>query len=293
MYEAKRRGRNRHAVFATEMQVAAHRRFDLEADLRRALDIGGLFLEYQPVVALPSATIVGVEALVRWRHPERGLIGPGEFIPVAEDCRLIHPLGRWVMNTACGQAQQLAARRPGPLWLSVNVSTRELEDDSFVAEVEAALCDSGLDPSLLVLEITESLFIRDIATSIGRLSQLKALGIRLALDDFGTGYSSLSYLRDLPLDILKIDRSFVEVVTHGPEKSAVARAVVRLARTFGLASVAEGVEEAEQVDALSAMGCDMAQGYWFARPLDPPALEELLATAGARVAASDPASHPG
>jgi diguanylate cyclase (GGDEF)-like protein/PAS domain S-box-containing protein len=279
MYEAKRRGGNRHAVFATEMQVAARRRFDLEADLRRALDAGGLYLEYQPVVALPSATIVGVEALVRWLHPERGLIGPDEFIPVAEDSRLIRPLARWVLNTACSQARQLAAGPSGPLWLSVNVSTRELEDEGFVAEVEAALCDSKLHPSLLVLEITESLFIRDIATSIGRLSQLKALGVRLAIDDFGTGYSSLSYLRDLPLDILKIDRSFVDVVAFGPEKSAVARAVVKLARTFGLAAVAEGVERPEQADALSAMGCDMAQGYWFARPLDPPALEEFLAAA--------------
>ena len=281
MYEAKRRGRNRHAVFAPEMQVTALRRFDLEDDLRRALDTGGLFLEYQPIVALPKGEIVGVEALVRWQHPERGLIGPGELIPLAEDSRLMGPFGRWVLNTACRQAQQLAAHRTAPLWLSVNVSTRELEDERFVAEVEAAVRDSKLDPSRLVLEITESLFIRDVAASIGRLSQLKALGIGLAMDDFGTGYSSLSYLRALPLDLLKIDRSFVDVVTHGPEKSAVARAVVKLARTFELAAVAEGVENAEQAKALTAMGCDMAQGHWFARPLDAAALEELLATGGA------------
>ncbi|HYT40004.1 MAG TPA: EAL domain-containing protein, partial [Acidimicrobiia bacterium] len=280
MYEAKRRGGNLHAVFATEMHVAARRRFDLEADLRRALDTSGLFLEYQPVVSLPSGAVVGNEALVRWCHPERGLIGPAEFIPVAEDSRLIRPLGRWVLNAACRQAQQWVAGRPEPLWLSVNVSPRQLEDDSFVADVEGVLCESGFDAALLVLEITESLFIRDVATSIARLRQLKALGVRLAMDDFGTGYSSLSYLRDLPLDILKIDRSFVEVVTHGPEKSAVARAVVKLARTFALVSVAEGVEDAEQADALSAMGCDLAQGYWFARPLDPPALEALLASGG-------------
>jgi diguanylate cyclase (GGDEF)-like protein/PAS domain S-box-containing protein len=281
MYEAKRRGRNRWTVFSTDLHAAARQRFEVEADLRAALERDELSLQYQPVVTLPEGRIIGIEALVRWRHPERGPLSPAEFIPVAEDSGLIHPLGRWVLHTACREFSRWTARYPAARHLSVNVSTRQL-DDGFVTEVDAALAAADLEPGRLVLEITESLFIGDVAATVARLQRLKRLGVRLAMDDFGTGYSSLSYLGDLPLDILKIDKSFVDVVSEGPEKSAVARAVIRLARTFGLLVVAEGVEEAEQVESLVALGCTLAQGYWFSRPLDPADLEVRLAAEPSR-----------
>ena len=266
MYTAKAAGKGSYRVFKPEMHHAAMRRLDLEADLRRAIRRDELFLAYQPIVDLATSRVTGVEVLVRWRHPERGLIPPLDFIAVAEDSGYIRPLGRFILEQACRQAREWQDRFPDvePLRICVNASVRQIEQTDFFDEVVRALRDSGLDGRYLTLEITESLF----------------------MNDFGTGYSSLSYLRSLPIDILKIDQSFVAGVTHGAEQSAVARAIVKLARTFNLATVAEGVEHADQAAELLALGADMGQGYWFARPLAADAMEAYLS--GSRLAREQP-----
>ena len=278
MYRAKAAGRGRHEVFQPEMHHVALRRLNLEAGLRRAVDNDELILNYQPVIDLATDRVSGMEVLVRWLDPRSGLIPPDEFIPVAEETGLIRPIGRFVLQAACAQVEswRRSAPKAAPLSLCVNVSVRQIEDDAFFDDVRSALAASGFPAEALTLEITESLFMSDFEETITRLCRLKSLGLRLAVDDFGTGYSSLNYLRTLPIDILKIDKAFVDGVTRGPEQSAVARAVVKLARTFGLETVAEGIETAEQLEQLRAIGVDYAQGYYLARPLDPPAMEAYL-----------------
>jgi len=281
MYTAKAAGKGQFRIFEPEMHRAALRRFDLEADLRRAIGDDELFLTYQPICDLTTKELCGMEVLVRWQHPERGLIHPLDFIPVAEDTGLIRPLGRLILNQACRQAQDWAVRYPGtrPLRLCVNASVRQIEHPGFYDEVVSALARSGFDGRNLTLEITESLFMNDLQATVDKLSRLKELGLKLAVDDFGTGYSSLSYLRWLPIDILKIDKSFVAGVTFGVEQSAVAQAVVKLARTFNLKTVAEGIEQPDQAARLLAIGADMGQGYLYSRPLRAPLMEAFLARA--------------
>ena len=254
---------------------AAVRRLQLENELRVALRCGQLRLEYQPVVGVEDQAVVGFEALLRWRHPELGEVGPDEFVPIAEEIGIIDEIGRWVLLEACGQAATWRSRFGDHVSMAVNVSGRQLESGRLDADVQHALVVSGLDADALVVEVTETALISDDVTALDAVHQLRALGVGLAVDDFGTGYSSLSHLQQYPVDLLKIDRSFVaEVAAHddGPD---LVRGLVDLARVLGLRTIAEGVETPEQLARLRELGCDMAQGYMFARPA-PAGTAELM-----------------
>ncbi len=276
MYSAKNRGKNATACFTAEMDQQARRRLRVESDLRRALDREELQLVYQPQIRLDalgadggghacSAHVHGVEALVRWRHPEIGLIGPGEFIAVAEETGLIVPLGLWVLRTACRQAAQWMREGRATLRVAVNLSPRQTRDPALVENVLGILRETGLPPHLLELEITESVLMEDIDANIRLLEALHAAGINLSIDDFGTGYSSLAYLQRFPIHKLKIDRSFVQRMPGDGE--AIAGAVIAMAHSLRMQVVAEGVEHAGQLAWLRAAGCDLGQGYLFSRPL--------------------------
>jgi diguanylate cyclase (GGDEF)-like protein/PAS domain S-box-containing protein len=279
MYAAKAAGRGRYELFQPEMHVHALERFEVQADLRRALGRGEFRLHYQPIVDFASGGIQGVEALIRWMHPRRGLLPPGEFIAAAEETGLIVPMGMWVMEEACRQAATWRAEYPhaANLWVSVNLSTRQLLEPDLVDRVREVLERSGLDPAALVLEITEGSLLQGVEETIDKLNDLKGLGIRLAIDDFGTGSSSLGHLRRFPIDVLKIDKSFVDdVATTGSEGPALVRAVVDLARTLQLQTVAEGIEEIAQLAQLRSAGCVSGQGFLFAKPLQADAMGPLL-----------------
>ncbi|MDB5065233.1 MAG: putative diguanylate cyclase/phosphodiesterase with sensor [Chloroflexi bacterium] len=279
MYRVKQRGKGAFEIYQSSMQEVMVRRLELRTDLERAVQRGELFLRYQPIVALDDEHMVGVEALVRWQHPQRGPMPPNDFIPLAEETGLIVGLGIHVLEVACRQARawHLAYPHHADLGMSVNLSPRQLQDDGFVIQVARVLRDTGLEPHLLTLEITES-FMVDGGPPTGRLNDLKALGVRLSIDDFGTGYSSLSALQHLPVDALKIAKPFVDGIALDPQKRAFAQAIVRLGRTLRLELVAEGVERPEQRDQLLQLGCHMAQGYFFARPMDADGVERLLRT---------------
>jgi diguanylate cyclase (GGDEF)-like protein len=278
MYVAKTNGKGRFETFAPAMHDAVMERLTLQVELQRAVEQQEFIIQYQPIVDLDSGRITGVEALVRWQHPVRGQMPPARFIPLAEQTGLIVPIGRWVLQQACQQARRWHTQHPTtpPLGVSVNLSARQLQQPGLVSDVAAALASSGLDPASLTLEITESVLVHDTEATITVLSNLKTLGVRLAIDDFGTGYSSLSYLQRFPVDILKIDKSFIDGVANGAEASTVARAITKLGHSLGLETVAEGIEEPEQQAAISAMGCHQGQGYHFARPLDADAITQLL-----------------
>jgi diguanylate cyclase (GGDEF)-like protein/PAS domain S-box-containing protein len=268
MYRAKANGRACFEVFKSSMRETVKGRLKMETELRRALDRGELRLHYQPQVDLRSARIVGLEALVRWEHPERGLIPPGSFIPIAEETGLILPIGRWVLETACRQA---SLWRADPeigldLVMAVNLSPRQFRHPRLVQDVGQVLAESGLDASGLEVEITEGTAMGDADATVKTLEHLKAIGIRLAIDDFGTGYSSLGYLKRFPIDVLKVDRSFVAGLPANRGDAAIVRAVVGLTRALGLKAVAEGVETKEQLVELRGLGCDQGQGYLFGRP---------------------------
>ncbi len=273
LYEAKRAGKNRWVVFASSMQTMTQDRIELEMDLREALDADQFFLLYQPLVDLRSETITGIEALLRWRHPVRGVIPPDLFIAIAEENDLIVPIGRWVLLTACRQAAAWH-RRGRTLGISINVSARQLDQRELVQNVADALAVNDLNPAALTLEITETTLMRDAKAAGGRLRALKALGVRIAIDDFGTGYSSLAYLHQFPVDALKIDRSFISGASS--ESTALVHTLVQLGKTLGLETVGEGIEDPAQLRHLQHEECDTGQGYLFARPLEPDALEELL-----------------
>jgi len=279
MYTAKGLGKNRFEVFAPEMHTNAVDRLEVEAELRRALERHELRLLYQPIVDLATGHVTGVEALIRWQHPERGLLGPDVFIPVAEDTGLIEPIGRWVLTEACAQAERWNTEHlhSTPISVSVNVSPRQLRDPQIIEDVAGALGTTGAVPASITLEITEGAMMQDTEVALVHLKALKALGVRLAVDDFGTGYSSLSYLQRFPIDVLKIDRSFVDGIDRGPEESALARAIVRLAQSLRLEAVAEGVENEHQADMLRRLGCPRAQGYLYARPSPAADISALLA----------------
>ena len=280
MYMAKEAGKGRYQVFEPAMHDTALQRLELKADLQRAVDNDEFVLHYQPVIELETGRIEGLEALVRWQHPARGLIPPLDFIPLAEETGLIVPIGRWVLREACSQAEGLRERYglTQPLHMAVNLSARQLQRPEIVGEIAEILRETELHPRNLVLEITESVMMQDMDLSIQRLAELKELGVRLAVDDFGTGYSSLNYIRRFPVDILKVDKSFVDGVNEGGEESALTAAIIELAGILRLRPVAEGIERADQLDRLLALRCDLGQGFYFAKPLPLTGVDELLTT---------------
>jgi EAL domain-containing protein (putative c-di-GMP-specific phosphodiesterase class I) len=264
MYRAKALGRDRHEIFDEAMHARALAALTLESDLRRGLDRGELRLLYQPIVSLQSGRTVGFEALVRWQHPERGLLAAADFVPLAEETGLIVPIGHWVMEEACRAAR---AFREARLPISVNLCAREFTQADLPARMRGLLERDGLGPDCIRVEITESLIMEDPEAAIARCVTLREMGVGIEIDDFGTGYSSLSSLRRFPVDALKIDRSFVLGVHERSEDTEIVRAIVSLAAALHLGVVAEGVETAEQADALRALGCTRAQGHFFALPL--------------------------
>ncbi|HEX6291050.1 MAG TPA: bifunctional diguanylate cyclase/phosphodiesterase [Herpetosiphonaceae bacterium] len=279
MYRAKSLGKARYALYDPEMNARALERLDFEAELRRAIEAHEFHLCYQPKVDLATGQIVGVEALTRWQHPQRGTIPPGIFIPLAEETRLILPLGRWVLEQACHQARIWHDLRPAgpPLTISVNLSACQFQHPALVAEIDQILRATALPAHLLALEITESMVMEHVDTAIATLRELKELGIQIWIDDFGTGYSSLSYLKCFPVDTLKIDKSFVDGLGRSAEDTAIVRAVITLAHTLGMTVIAEGIETFEQATQLRILGCEVGQGYYFARPVPAAEIEALIA----------------
>jgi diguanylate cyclase (GGDEF)-like protein len=275
LYEAKTTGKDRFVIFHPEMHTVVQDRLLLEMDLRDAFVSGQYFLLYQPIFNLASGETIGVEALLRWRHPDRGVVQPDAFISVLEDSGMIVEVGRWVLQEACRQGARWQAGGHR-LNVSVNVSTRQLETDHLIEDVSCALETSGFDARSLIVEITETAIMRNVSTVVPRLTALKATGVRIAIDDFGTGYSSLAYLQRFPVDILKIDRSFISTMADSPESGALIRSLVHLGKSLGLETLAEGIEETAQFDQLKRAHCDSGQGYLYARPLDPDAVEAFL-----------------
>jgi EAL domain-containing protein (putative c-di-GMP-specific phosphodiesterase class I) len=276
MYRAKAEGRNRYRFFEPAMTVAARARMALELSLRPALAREEFELHYQPRVDLRSMAIVGMEALLRWRHPQQGMVPPQQFIGIAEETGLINPIGRWVLREACRQTRRLIDEFGRPIRVSVNVSARQLAQQGFVGEVREALDAAGLAPSALELELTESALIEDLERTAAMLGELQALGVKLAVDDFGTGYSGLAYLRRLPIDVLKLDRSFVLQDDGRISAFDFVKAFVDMAHALQMSVVAEGVETGEVLDFLRAASCDEAQGYLLGRPLPLAELRALL-----------------
>jgi diguanylate cyclase (GGDEF)-like protein/PAS domain S-box-containing protein len=282
MYRAKSAGQGGFEEYDPAMHRGLVERLELEADLRRAVEVGELELYYQPTVSLASGAIIGVEALLRWHHPTRGLVPPAQFIPLAESTGLINPIGRWVLAEACKQAVAWQRQHPGQtlLTMSVNISGRQLQSPGLADDVADALEASGLSPACLVLEMTESVLMTDTEENLELLQRLKDKGIRLAIDDFGTGYSSLSYLHRFPVDILKIDRSFVERLSERSDDAELAGTIVRLGQSLRMSTIAEGIEDHEQLDALRRMACDLGQGFYLARPVPAAQIDQLLGVLG-------------
>jgi diguanylate cyclase (GGDEF)-like protein len=281
MYRAKAHGKGTWELFETAMQEQVLERHMLKLDLEHALENGELVVHYQPIVALDDESIVGVEALVRWVHPSRGVVMPSEFVPLAEETGLINSIGRFVLRRSCAEASAWSRTAPDFV-LTVNLSGRQLHRDDFVAEVATVIAETGFDPRRLVLEITETVMVEDDEGMRQALLGLKKLGVRLAIDDFGTGYSSLSTLRELPVDILKIAKPFIDGLGTGGDGGAFAAAIVRLGQTLGLSMIAEGIERTEQLAELRPLLCGMAQGYLFAKPMEGTMFTELLGTVSAR-----------
>jgi EAL domain-containing protein (putative c-di-GMP-specific phosphodiesterase class I) len=278
MYAAKRRGKGRSETYESRMYADVRHRLEMEAALRTAIDNGELTLHYQPIVQLGSGTIYGVEALVRWEHQTYGHLLPQHFIPLAEETGLIVKLGGWVLAEACRQVQAWRQAYPQTqLSVSVNISGRQLQGSGIADALRDSLASTGVDPSAVILEITESVLMQQTDAVLERLQGLKKLGVRLAIDDFGTGYSSLSYLQRFPIDILKIATPFVEEVSLGAERAALARAIIGLGDTLRLQTVAEGIEMAEQRAALIDLGCPLGQGHHFSRAVPAEAIERMLA----------------
>ena len=276
MYHAKDTGRNNYQFFKPEMNLLAVERQSLEVDLRQALENREFELHYQPKVNLQTGSITGVEALIRWHHPRRGLVSPVQFIPIAEACGVIVPIGRWVLREACRQARAWRDAGLPPLRIAINVSARELREKDFVATVLAALTETGLEPGCLELELTESFLMQDATVTGAVLQALKDLGVMLALDDFGTGYSSLSHLRRFPIDTLKIDQSFVRDLATDADDASIVNAVISMGESLHMRVVAEGVETRDQVAFLQQHGCPVGQGYYFGRPVLAGQLTPLL-----------------
>jgi diguanylate cyclase (GGDEF)-like protein len=275
MYRAKWDGKNRYIVFETGMQDVLQDRMELEMDLREALEKDEFFLAYQPTIALSDMSPTGVEALIRWEHPVRGVVQPDDFIPLLEETGLIVEVGKWVLEEACKQGA--AWRAAGyPIGMAVNVSGRQLDTDQLIVDIERALAESGLDPGALTVEITETTLMRNVEETARRLAQVKALGVRIAIDDFGTGYSSLAHLQRFPVDALKIDRSFISGLSNNQEGETLMHTLVQLGKALSIETFAEGIEQQHELSLLREQDCDSGQGFLFARPLDVAATEAFL-----------------
>jgi diguanylate cyclase (GGDEF)-like protein len=287
MYAAKRAGKGRFVMFETGLRKAARRQLELEVELRRAIEREEFELVYQPVVEFTTGELIGLEALVRWRHPSRGLLAPGEFIKHAEATGLIVPLGRWILREACRQASEwgLTKASGAPVRIGVNLSPRQLQQGDLEQMVRSALAETGVSANALTLEITETGLVERTDEMLRQLRTVQDLGVHLALDDFGTGYSSLAYLRDFPFDVVKIDRSFIDGVDTNPEQAAFVSAIVSLTHTLEMRAVGEGIETAAQYARLRALGCDLGQGYHIARPLSADAVQDWVTSTGAERAA--------
>jgi EAL domain-containing protein (putative c-di-GMP-specific phosphodiesterase class I) len=280
MYKSKEGGRNACRFFDPGMETIARERAALETDLRRAIIEKQFELYYQPQVGSDGA-LRGAEALIRWKHPHRGMVPPDTFIPLAEETGLIVPLGQWVLESACNQMAIWATRpHTASLKIAVNVSAREFQQPGFVEHILATLASTGADPNRLELELTESVLVENVDTIIEKMMALRVLGVSFSLDDFGTGYSSLSYLKRMPLDNVKIDRSFVRDLLVDPNDAAIALTVVALADALGFGVIAEGVETVEQLDFLAGCGCYTYQGYFFSRPLPLESFEKFVRQSG-------------
>jgi EAL domain-containing protein (putative c-di-GMP-specific phosphodiesterase class I) len=278
MYQAKENGRQSYKFFKPAMNVRAVERQSIEEALRRALERQEFALHYQPIVNLITGEITGAEALLRWTHPTRGLVPPAQFIPVAEDCGLILPIGNWVLHEACKQARAWEAEGFSLPTMAVNISAMEFRNDSFLEGIFTVLEKTGLDPKALELEITESVLMKRAESTQTILKTLRARGVQVAVDDFGTGYSSLSYLRKFPIDALKIDQSFVRQITTAPDETTIVTAIIGMGRSLKLRVVAEGVETPAELAFLQSHKCDEAQGYFFSRPVLPQEFAKLLKT---------------
>jgi diguanylate cyclase (GGDEF)-like protein len=276
MYRAKELGRNNYQYYLPSMNVHTLERLELESDLSRALERGEFLLHYQPQIEISTGFIIGTEALLRWRHPVRGLVSPSDFIPLAEETGLIVPIGEWVLATACAQNKLWQDMGQKKLGISINLSARQFSDSMHLAKLTRIIRASGLDPSSLELEITESVVMSRAECAVGVLEQLKAIGVRIAIDDFGTGYSSLGYLKRFPIDTIKVDRSFIRDIPADAGDKKIARAIIAMAHALRLTVVAEGVENAEQLRFLLAERCDAAQGFFLFRPLAVDEVSEAL-----------------
>jgi EAL domain-containing protein (putative c-di-GMP-specific phosphodiesterase class I) len=278
MYRAKSRGRAHYELFNKTMHTSAIEKLQLETDLRHAIDRGDLLLLYQPIVSLTNGGLPACEALIRWRHPTRGMILPEQFIEVAEDSGLINPITRWVLRTACNQ--QLAWREAGlpTIRISVNISPQQLIRQEVRSLVIEALEESGIEPSALQIELTESAFMECSEPTLGPLRDLFERGVQVALDDFGTGYSSLVYLRRIPLNFIKIDQNFIRAIPESADDAAITSGLIALAHSLHLKVIAEGVETPEQLAFLAAQGCDAAQGFAISRPVSADQFEALIRT---------------
>ncbi len=276
MYRAKEEGKNTYKFYSQETNVHSFERLALETSLRRALERDEFFLHYQAKLDLKTGRITGVEALVRWQHPELGAVPPGQFIPLAEETGLIVPIGKWVLETAC--AQNVAWQRAGlpPLRMSVNLSARQFADEDLLNDIARALDKSGMPAELLELELTESVVMQNAQRADLVLSAIKRMGARLAIDDFGVGYSSLTHLKRFPIDTLKVDRSFIRNLPHDVEDKAITEAIIAMGKSLNLTVVAEGVETLEQETFLRERACDETQGYYFSRPISSDKFAELL-----------------
>jgi EAL domain-containing protein (putative c-di-GMP-specific phosphodiesterase class I) len=276
MYRAKEDGKNNYKFYSEEMNVHSFERLALETSLRRGLERNEFLLHYQAKLDLNTGKITGVEALVRWQHPEMGLVPPIQFIPLAEETGLIVPIGRWVLHTAC--AQSVAWQRLGlpPVHMAVNLSARQFADEDLVEDVANVLKSTGLRPELLELELTESMVIQNTERAGKVLNEIKKMGVRLAIDDFGVGYSSLTHLKRFPIDTLKVDRSFIRDLPADTEDKAITEAIIAMGKSLNLTVVAEGVETQEQQSFLQEHACDEMQGYFFSKPIPGDAFAELL-----------------
>ncbi|MCB7128876.1 MAG: EAL domain-containing protein, partial [Candidatus Brocadiales bacterium] len=275
-YHAKKQGRDNYQFYTPSLHARASRQLEMEGSMYGALEREEFELNYQPVVDINTGRIVGMEALLRWHHPEQGLVPPDEFIPVAENTGLITQIGEWVLHTACAQNKAWQDAGLPPIHVSVNLSSRQFQQIDLIEIIDRALRETGLDARFLELEITEGSAMQNVESTIYKLKGMDALGVKIAIDDFGVGYSSLSYLKRFPIHTLKIDRSFVSDITTDPDDRAIVTAIIALAKTMNLKVVAEGVETEEQLDFLRRLHCDEMQGYLFSKPVPAGELREML-----------------